>query len=161
MHLLFLEIDYAIEESHLRNFVFLLTNWIDSYICYSYPLLAKACLSALHLLSKPRWVAPKWLKKAWAPLLLRGMFLFLEKCSWNISRAADYLMPFLSLGFDISIKFFVLCCNGGIFPWLAIQNRKCVGEVRLESSCGPLWSCCQNSFFSCHFTSVVVDYLSE
>lgn len=141
---------------------------IDAYICYSYPLLAKACLSALHLPSRPRWVAHKWLNKALAHLLLRG-YSFFEKCSYSISKAADYRVPFLSLSFGLEYLIFrwsvlcrsVLCCDRGIFPWLAIQNRKRVREVLLENSCGPLWTCCQNSFFFCHFTSMVVDYFSE
>lgn len=77
--------------------------------------------------------------------------------------------------YSVSLPFLLCACLPGVWlsflclnvtesffpPWLAIQNQECIEKVHFENSCGPLWSCCQNSFFFCHFTSEVVDYLSE
>lgn len=122
-------------------------NWFSCLLFC--PLLAKACLSAFRLLSKSRWVAHQggrcWLQGWMSAFGVRSA----------LSRTSPHALVRPRLLFRIclvSIKRFVLCCDWGIFRWLAIQNRTCTREVQMENRRRPLRACCQNSFFVCHLT---------
>lgn len=130
--------------------------------CCSYPLLAKVCLSALYLLSKPRWVI-EW---GCATFILNCSLLKIAAEVVGKRRQVTVLLPslflcLLALWYSDRVFVCFTVTEGFFSSWLAIQNHEHIEEVYLENSCGPLWSCCQNSFFFCHFTSMVVDYLSE